>query len=570
MAVTTISGRFLDTENVPIAKRGIEIYTIEGCFPQKKDLVVKTDQLGNFTFQLNASKSVKCYQLSLKGEDNQGPLFDRVFTINPGQFQVDLKTEKVAFFATKDGIPLEAQGTNRIGILDPANTDFYTELAKNATVPKFKEIFATHNPFITTEQVQSLFGTEKLELNDENVVDMLFNGIFPAIPREGKVKGDLVFLINWSGFEKDGSADIPDAEITLHQVEGKYRIKEAAIRYENEPWLRKTAKEGEDYNRILHLATSMASVQGEAIHHLGIGHLIVGLYAQSFLRFIQNNPIRNLLKAHLNVATLRINQLGEDLIFGNGVLNLSGLSAKGIESVIAHHLAHVDYTYYKPRKPLNGQHTFAQALNLYWTKVVKPVVEEFFNENREEIVANWNEIFQMSQKLVNKSVDYIDAPDEDLAFVDNHEIDLNPFGRKEIKGSLKSIRPITEKESDPSEEDIERLKQWCCHAIQLSTLWHTQLHNSQRKFVSDLEFATLAPQNRGLNAEGQSDPYLNTLPADAAKQLSVVSTLVNFQAPKLLDDSTVWPPLQVRLKQERVAFKEIGFDVDAIMSTVAI
>lgn len=570
MSVTTVSGRFLDTENVPIAKRGIEIYTIEGCFPQKKDLVIKTDRLGNFTFQLNASKSVKCYQLSLKGEDNQGPLFDRVFTINPGQFQVDLKTEKVAFFATKDGIPLEAAGANRIGILDPQNKDFYTELAKNATVPKFKEIFATHNPFISTAQVQALFGTDKLELNDKNVVDMLFNGIFPAIPRQGRVKGDLVFSINWSGAEKDASADIPDAEITLHQVKGKYLIKEAAVRYENEPWIRKSAQDGQDYKRILHLATSMASVQGEAVHHLGIGHLIVGLYTQSFLRFIVNNPIGTLLKAHLNIATLRINQLGEDLIFGNGVLNLSGLSAKGIESVIAHHLAHVDYTYYAPRAPLSSQHTFAQALNLYWSKVVQPTVDEFFEKHRADIIANWNEVFLMSQKLVNKSVDYIETADEDLPFIDNREIDLNPFGRKEINGRLKSIRPITERESNPLEEDIERLKQWCCHAIQLSTLWHTQLHNSQRKFVSDLEFATLAPQNKGLNAEGQSDPYLNTTPADAAKQLSVVSTLVNFQAPKIMNNSTVWHPLQMRLSVERAAFKEIGVDIDEIMSTVAI
>jgi hypothetical protein len=233
-------------------------------------------------------------------------------------------------------------------------------------------------------------------------------------------------------------------------------------------------------------------------------------------------------------------------------------------------LAHVDYTRYEPRKPLNKQQTFAKALNIYWNQVVRPTVEAFFKENRSEIIANWHEIFQMSQKLVNKSVDFIDDDKEGLPFIDNREIDLYPFERKEVKGALKSFRPITERESDPTDEDIARLMQWCCHAIQISTLWHTQLHNSQRKFVGDLQFATLAPQNRGLNASGKYDPLLNTKAAEGAKQLSVVGTLVNFNAPKLMDDPDVNPLLKTNLEKARAGFNAIGFDIGEIMSTVAI
>jgi hypothetical protein len=171
---------------------------------------------------------------------------------------------------------------------------------------------------------------------------------------------------------------------------------------------------------------------------------------------------------------------------------------------------------------------------------------------------------------VNKSVDYQEMPDEDLSLIDNLEIDRSPFDRREVEGKLKSFRPITETESNPSPKDIERLKQWCCHAIQLSTLWHTQLHNSQKKFVSDLRFATLAPQMRGFDKDNQRDPYLKTKPADAAKQLSVVNTLVGFQATKLLQDSGVWEPLKERLARHRLALSSRGCDIDEIMSTVAI
>lgn len=560
MAATIVSGRFTDSEGAPIAKTSVEIYTLKGGFFKYKELAVKTDQLGNFTFNLNQPSYVKEYYLALSRNNAENPLFSTEFQVEPGQSAVRLGSTALNLYTVKDETRL----------FDLSNLSFYAELAKNATASKFKEIFATFNPCMTTEQIQAMYGDNRLELNDENVVDMLFNGLFPAIPRHGNSPGDIIYRITWDGAEKDRSADLPDAEITLYKRDGKYKIKDVAIRYENEPWIRKTKKEGRDYLRILHLAVSMAAVQGEAVHHLGIGHLIMGLYTQAYLFYIHNNPIRNFLKAHLTRATIRINQLGAELVFNNGVLNLSGLSAKGIETLISQHLAHVDYSHYEPRGSLSGQNTFAMALNLYWKFVVKPSVDQFFEENMVEIIDNWNEIFQMSQSLVKNSVDYQEMPEEENALIDNLEIDQNSLGRKEMDGKLKSFRPITENESDPTPDDIERLKRWCCHAIQLSTLWHTQLHNSQKKFVTDLRFATLAPQMRGLDENQEHELYLNTKPADAAKQLSVVNTLVGFQATKLLEDPEVWGPLKERLARHRLGLEKRGCDIDAIMSTVAI
>jgi hypothetical protein len=63
---------------------------------------------------------------------------------------------------------------------------------------------------------------------------------------------------------------------------------------------------------------------------------------------------------------------------------------------------------------------------------------------------------------------------------------------------------------------------------------------------------------------------LNTKAAEGAKQLSVVGTLVNFNAPKLLDDPEVYQPLKTNLEKARSEFNAIGFDIGEIMSTVAI
>lgn len=560
MALTIVSGRFTDTEGVPIAKTSVDIYTLKGGFFKNKELAVKTDKLGNFTFKLNQPSYVKEYYLTLSRNNAENALFSTEFQVEPGQSTVQMNTTALNLYTVKDETRL----------FDLSNLGFYAELAKNATASKFKEIFATFNPCITTEQIQAMYGDSRLELNDDNVIDMLFNGLFPAIPRHGNSPGEIIYRITWDGAEKDGSADLPDAEITLYKRDGKYKIKDVAVRYENEPWLRKRKKEGTEYLRVLHLAVSMAAVQGEAVHHLGIGHLIMGLYTQAYLFYIHYNPILHLLKAHLTRATIRINQLGAELVFNNGVLNLSGLSAKGIEALISHHLAHVDYSRYEPRKSLSGQNTFAMALKLYWKFVVKPSVDQFFEENQAEIIENWNEIYQMSENLVKNSVDYREMPEEENALIDNFEIDRNPLERREIDGKRKSFRPITENASNPSPDDIDRLKRWCCHAIQLSTLWHTQLHNSQKKFVTDLRFATLAPQMRGFDEGQEHDLYLNTKPADAAKQLSVVNTLVGFQATKLLEDPEVWGPLKERLARHRLGLEKRGCDIDAIMSTVAI
>jgi hypothetical protein len=201
MAVTIVSGRFIDSEGAPIAKTSVQIYTLKGCFFKDKELAVKTDRLGNFTFNLKQPSYAKEYYLTLSRNNAENPLFSTEFQVESGQSTVKLEPVALNLYTVKDETRL----------FDLSNLSFYAELAKNATASKFKEIFATFNPCITTEQIQAMYGDSRLELNDDNVIDMLFNGLFPAIPRHGNSPGEIIYRITWNGAEKDGSADLPDA-----------------------------------------------------------------------------------------------------------------------------------------------------------------------------------------------------------------------------------------------------------------------------------------------------------------------------------------------------------------------
>ena len=107
-----------------------------------------------------------------------------------------------------------------------------------------------------------------------------------------------------------------------------------------------------------------------------------------------------------------------------------------------------------------------------------------------------------------------------------------------IKG--KSFKPFFKGD----QLDKERLIKFCMHLLYFSTFWHSTVHNQQKTDLTNLMFASLAPRNHALNAEGVWDRYANTSPKSGAKQLAVATALTNYEVTKLADSrDQVYHPL---------------------------
>lgn len=572
MLEVKVTGHLLDTDGTAIANRQIVFYSSVGIFSSCKKIEVFSDDNGGFSFNYPASaKTNPLKSLILAIQDNGKTLSTKKITFSR-EMDSDLGTIELPLYPISEGLPLEQTwDTNHANPFDPANISFFANLAIGGFGPNLKSFIESERPNATAKEVQKAFGQEKRKLRSADVIDMLLNGICPVLPEKGQDQNELIINILWEGIEQDGSADLPDARFVLKAVGEGYSLKEVAVRFPGSDWEVKRRGEGEEYRRVLHLAASAAIVKGEAEDHLGRGHLMSGFYTLAFMRHIQKNPILNLLKPHLNEKTLRINQLGDNLIFGEtGVLNQSGLSPDGIKTLIERALGESNYFAFSPRKPLCKKHRFAKILQTLWWDVAFPAAGSFIQKNEEGIREHWNEIYQLSETLVKKSVPVRDSQAPQRPLVDARELDLYLINRVEYKGKLRSFRPITTNPHNPSTIDLVKLKHWLAHAL-FTTFWHHLLHTSQEKDVTNLKFVTLAPQNHGYKQNTKErDHYAGTTASSAAAQLSVVHTLLNYRYEKLMDDPNVYDVLKLLLERNRHILKGYGLNINDLMTCVEI
>lgn len=414
------------------------------------------------------------------------------------------------------------------------------------------------------ELVQKTFPSKypEIKATPEHTMEFLLNGMYPGYFRQGSALGEMVNVINWDKYDRDLTPDLPNTSLTLKKEGEKLLIKEVTVQYPNEK-AESFSPTDQDFQRALYLYNSMALVKGEAVHHLGLGHLMTGQIALSFFRHIKNHPIGKLLRPHLD-GVHEINRLGAGLIFGeSGVLNVSGLTAKGVEDVMKDSLNSFDFATFQPREPLVPEHRFAYAQKLYW-QIVTEVVDQFFEENDKEIKddKNWCELFFMSQNLMKHSLPYCpfekNQHGDEILWLDISEIDRPEVPERVVyQGHLRAIRPFISNLHQPAEGDIEKLKQFCRFTLFLSTFYHWALHSSQEKWGTNLAFGSLAPENRAKDLWGGTKPY------NAAKQLEIANALVDFEVPSLVENcyGTIYQPFIDKLLKHQKEFKRLGYDI---------
>lgn len=575
-----VTGTLLHPNKQPFNSQKIALSSPH-WFSNKQIQTTTTNSLGKYDFDVDLGswshkKSVdaviEIHYDAFDGEGGGDRIIKKIPVTIPLEGNVDLGVLTAELFESQKDLPLlqQPQGFSEKAILP--SKEFLVKIVEIAPADVAKRLLA-NTTFLSTKHIQNvLFPSpyKNLELTAETTVDLIRNGINPCqfIKKEGS--NELVYVIQWP-YDKDGTGDLYDCSITVVPKNDTFDVKEITIKY-GEEGFKTYAPDSPKFKEALYLFNSMALVKGEAVNHLGIGHLMFGQLARGYYQHIRNHPISKLIGPFFR-GVQNINDLGSTLIFGpTGVINLSGLSDPGVTALIKDTLSALCYSTYAPRVAMNSKDTFANAQSLFW-RLAGLAVHKFFKENKKDILSkdHWHEIYLMSETLVEESLPF--RPFEGgpalkgYEWADKNEIDSSTEDRRPLKDGkgFHTLRPITTSQDGPVEGDIAKLKRFCQYCIFLP-FYHWYMHSSQAKWATNLSFASLAPQNRGKGAFG------STKPKDAAHQLAVADILLGFKADLLLDNphNDVYLYFLELIKKHTEEFASYGVDVNKIHLGVTI
>ena len=292
-------------------------------------------------------------------------------------------------------------------------------------------------------------------------------------------------------------------------------------------------------------------IDGQVKGHLGRAHLNTGQYAIALYRNIQKSPILPLLHPHLKSVSA-INTFGKGVIFGKaGVLVISPLNVDSLVTCMRDDLGHCDWKNWSPRKEVSPQHSYARIQKIYWD-VVTEYVDSYFDLHMDKIKKDWKEIYYFSQDLVAHSVPYrTELSFDGETWADENEISAS---RPSNEGSISSI---TEVMSNPSEGDVEKLKQACCYSIYHATIWHAWRNDNQKNYGGEIDYVRLAID---YNVD------------EAAFHLYIVNLLVNVKYGYISknEDEDIPSSFIHLLKKALPEFEKQGYDPRDIRSRINI
>lgn len=312
-------------------------------------------------------------------------------------------------------------------------------------------------------------------------------------------------------------------------------------------------------------------LHGEVYAHLTRAHFLVEQYVIAAFRNLRLSPIRSLLAPHLQEVTLT-NREGDDVAWGPSAILAWGtaLQSDGLVKRIVEDLAGLDWTGWRPRRPLCDAHVYARAAGLCWD-VLTEYVDHFFAENAADIERHWVEVRRFSDDLVAHSPAYRPpAQDADIDRDDPSELDDPAVPRATVGGAVRAVRPITATDGPPGAADLANLKQVCRYVIFHATFYHSWVHDRQYADGGEIAYATPSLRNGSLGAEDDVD--IAPTPKEASFGLLTLAVGTATRHGFILnnEDRDQPPALVHLLKRHQAQFEAVGFDVSQIRSRINI
>lgn len=557
----TLEGKYIharafnNDQEVPLADQKVSVY-VKRFFSEIHVGDFTTDRDGNFTFSYSPPLFTfgNTHDLVLKVMEETLP--------ERGDRKAEHREIDRSTLAMRDavhhveGIEKEAflyeYLAERPALLQPEEADlrpqqyglrFYLELAVGSITSKIKAVWQRVMNALrpgqepTAAQIQSLYGTvgPELELDGDSTIDMLFNGLTPVQWLRGDEPGTMRTIIRWDGLDLDAERTgviLPSADLIVEQDgEGGWKIQQFWIQREQGGEREHFTPDSADYRRGLYLLNSAAVVEGEVVQHLAMGHVWTEQVAMAAFRHLNDSALGRLLRPHLR-DVLEINRIGASDIFGeSGVLNVSGLSSKGIVQALNTVLSSMDWATFAPRPKLGANDQLADQKAIFWD-LLGEVVDQYIDSNMADLRDKWYQIRRMSDDLVSHSLPYSPwkGVEDHGAWADGSEVD-NPGAPGRVPhpdGGFHAVRPITTSDQ-PTQDDIARLRQFCRYVLFIATFWHSSVHYRQA-CVTNGRWASLAPRGDG------SGEFGGTSAKDLQHQLGIAHALLTFDGWQLLQN----------------------------------
>eukprot|EP01061_Rhynchopus_euleeides_P020686 TRINITY_DN335_c0_g2_i1.p1 TRINITY_DN335_c0_g2~~TRINITY_DN335_c0_g2_i1.p1 ORF type:complete len:725 (+),score=316.91 TRINITY_DN335_c0_g2_i1:72-2246(+) len=485
---------------------------------------------------------------------------------------------------------IETVTTGVTNIVDGVHERIYENLPLGLLQPAYNvaSLFGYKNPF-------------PYSVSDEDHVGLALNGFNPRLLKacdDGKtfymdfsykgvgLRKDYYVGDSTAFFERDGNT-MKLARIDITDMNDRYSPSTKGTKASYTP--KSPTLEWEGAKRIWRCNYFFF---GEVTTHLTETHLNVEQYVLAVMRNLRHNPVYDLLTPHM-YGTVFINSLADKILTSESGLvpKYSGILREDVTTAVQAHAKTMNWEHWRPRVPLTEGHQFAHQQCHFW-QVLEEYVTYYFNTYGVNIEKHWDEIYRMSQELVQYSVEYSEGWDKE-PWQDMNEVNqggyLPPAGGKKasqepngegakadgkkattaIKRRAVSLVTPDEKITPANrEKNMANLKQLCKYVIFHATFRHKHINDAQYELGGIPGYATLGLQEdprRGDNGDIISDE-------SRVDHKNTTYALVNVKYGYIMadEDKNMHPKLKELLKREKSAFAKMGLDIYDIRSCINI
>lgn len=500
----SVEGRLIfRDDSLPAAGKKIHIYARDFFNFDHFLGVRETDNDGNFSINYNwtASRFARNLRIVMKVVEEKLPF-------SAGGLKKDVVIESIIRKISLSK-PISALGTVLLTKRDttgdltvvapplPSHTQsprYFIKFAKAVAWEAPKRVAAALLPTPLVQRLYDSFGPSypKRSPTPEHLIEELLNHVTAVTP--SSINGQVTWEANWDNLDFEQDNTLPNVRVIANKNTNALILDSIQITYRDENKATTVTPFDKNFPWAVYVARSTFALKGEAEFHLAEGHILPGVIAKEFFKYMPTeNPLYKVLQPHLAQLDF-INWLGsKGVIFGSGsVLDLSALTAKSVAEVIIKSVqTKASWKSYKPQEPLADNHYLAKGEALHF-KILVAFFNDYIQKNHEKIIKDWQAITNWSN---------------------------------EISKQLATFEPLEQ----------DSLATFCAWLVSKTTFLHWAAH-SRQQLLTDINQASLAPQRKAKNKDGSLAPFGNTPSSSASQQLFVARTLLNFDGDSLFDN----------------------------------
>lgn len=484
-------------------------------FSNTIDLVIKVIN----DFEVFPGQNARFLKIDIPVDEMQRRMDVRVNNIDLGDLQT--KVNVVSTDLTNVPAPLPDQ-------LPYLSYFLHFGTASLKELPK-KLIVSVFGKYLNASQVQRIYDTTlggllgrtypKVELTKELLFDELQNRICHS---DYVIENDqIIFSTNWDEADFIRKDSLAHMKVVFKNAKEGVEFDSISRRYPDETTETVSRSGDATFPKALKDAFNNFSYEGEGRYHLGVGHILVLVPAETKDEHLsETNPVARVLAPHLR-GTVFIDNLGKKgIVFGQGgVLSNSAYSVDGVNKLILKAAADkANWQSYTTAAPISVSDRRSRTEAICFD-VYNKFFTQYIDNNKDEISKYWVEIYNWSR----------------------HMTSLMP-----------SLPLITARDENPTPEDFANLIKFCAWLVNTTTFIHWSAH-SRQQLLTDVSQASLAVRNKGYAANGEVDPFNGTTVEDANTQLFVSRVLLDFQDPGMFGHPSLVDPLLISCFNERLA-----------------